>query len=809
MKIKDNLIIGWKVAALSPKIASIRYRALLPLLACEKNGAQCRLYSYSQFVNLDEIDALVVVKSFSVDDLMLVQQAFIKDKPVIIDLCDNIFISAYGRLPANEKSLPSAIFKEMAQMAQVIVVTTDALAKVVRDEIDSSVVVKVIPDGIEDEDQHAKIVNRLNIVSEQEKLNFVYKIKKKLTTVFYRINEVRSVKKITLVKLIIKSLYRKIKKGVKFGVRKTKQCIKFVIRRIVDSPVALIDKKDKPQELNNADVSQLNTKYILWFGNHGAAHANFGMLDLLIIQKDLEAIAKNHTVELVVVSNDKEKYNKHILPFSIPSRYVEWRAGVVEQYLKCADVVVIPNSLDAFSICKSSNRAVLSLSHGVPVVATSTLEMIKMQSCIMLDDFEKGLEFYLSNSDLAEQHVKKAKELIGLMYGANIIADKWLSILNEVIDKHSFNNSVQKPEMIVAIHLPQDLDLALPILKAAEARNIQCTVWTSVTAVNKWAQILDAMHKYNYAYRILPEQINVFDALLFPASARVLLSVSESNLNPHRFTYQLTKLANRAGLRTATIQHGFENIGLTYSDNIHCIKNIKFASHKIYTWGNHKTYHPDMSAQTEKKCFPIGCSKPKIVKQASIMNTVPNQNPVIGIFENLHWHRYSEEYRDFFIECISRIAKEFSNVTFIIKPHNAGMWLTSRYQKSAPVAENLLIIDPRNEDWKSVTAPQMLGRLSAVITTPSTVAIDALRQNLPVAMVKHKLSLSNYDPLFMLASFDDWSTFVKQVLDDQLKTQLEIKGQLFLENIILPGDAAKLIVEDLFTGADISVAAHV
>ena len=67
--------IGWKVQNLTTRIASVRYRALLPMLALESVDVQNRIFSSSIDLNLDGLDALVIVKSFTPDDLFLAQLA--------------------------------------------------------------------------------------------------------------------------------------------------------------------------------------------------------------------------------------------------------------------------------------------------------------------------------------------------------------------------------------------------------------------------------------------------------------------------------------------------------------------------------------------------------------------------------------------------------------------------------------------------------------------------------------------------------------------------------------------------------------
>ena len=102
------LLIGWKVGSLSAKMASVRYRALLPVIALEAAGVQSRVFSESRDAFLEGLDALVIVKSFTPDDLLLAQVARERGIKVFIDLCDNIFIGGYG---SNRKGIsPAGMF---------------------------------------------------------------------------------------------------------------------------------------------------------------------------------------------------------------------------------------------------------------------------------------------------------------------------------------------------------------------------------------------------------------------------------------------------------------------------------------------------------------------------------------------------------------------------------------------------------------------------------------------------------------------------------------------------------------------------
>ena len=98
-------------------------------------------------------------------------------------------------------------------------------------------------------------------------------------------------------------------------------------------------------------------------------------------------------------------------------------------------MTIIPNSKSDFSICKSANRAVLSLSLGVPVVATKTPALIPFEECTIIDNWEQGLREYLTNKELANSHIKKAQSTIQKNYSGEAIANQWINVLNQVVRK--------------------------------------------------------------------------------------------------------------------------------------------------------------------------------------------------------------------------------------------------------------------------------------------------------------------------------------------------------------------------------------
>lgn len=786
--------IGWCVASLSSDIASVRYRAILPLLALEAERCSCQLFTSASTVSFDEMDALVIVKSFTVESYHLAQEASAKGVAVIIDLCDNIFIEAYGN---KNKAKASDMFMAMINHVSAIVATTEPLAAVIREQVGYAIPVHVIPDGVESAASVASCTQRLAQTSDHGQGSIAPAISRQARKIAQRLSNLRTSSFKGLLKVQIKR--SKAWLSWRFWAKRAYKYFDHLRSVITQRPrrLPLPATSLSPRTVGNFPTAKAGTLRILWFGNHGAPHARFGMLDLLDIREALEQIALEFPVELVVVSNNRDKYEKHIKPLAIPSCYLDWSSDVVEQCLADARVVIVPNSRDAFSLCKSANRTVHALTRGVPVVATATPALEPLAGSIVVDDFLQGLRRYLSNSQQAKADVARGLKLIEQHFNPAVIAAAWRQVLDAAMIAQVTKNKAAEAQLIIVLHLIQDLDLAMPIVLAAKARGIPLQVWSSISLLKKSPRVVASLQVHGVSLVAIPDGPGA-EAPSFSAQMKVLLTIAETNLGPHRFPRTLTEQAQRAGLFTATLQHGLENVGLTYSDEIHAIEKINFAAERIYIWGANETLHANVSPATRAKCKTVGCPKPPTEPAAGLSDLIPDQATVIGIFENLHWHRYSDEYRQFFLDGVTALALKFPSITFLVKPHHAGLWLTSRFKGDKPIAANLVIADPRDPAWEAYTAGSLLGRMKAVITTPSTVALDGARHGLPVAIVAHQLDLDNYAPLYRIREPEGWINFVTATLEASALSEQITSSALYVDRMTLAGDAVERILDDIF-----------
>jgi hypothetical protein len=786
LKNEKSMVIGWKLAKLDASIASVRYRALFPLIALHEKGITSKVFASSSVMNLTGIDVLVIVKSFSASDIFLSHLAFEKKIPVIFDLCDNIFFEKYSVEGVAAKN----VFLQIAKVAAAIITPTEILADLVRDKLGEKPHVYIVPDGIETESLVKAAYKVIEYARELERQHPLREYIRDSQNIHKLVEILRTDSVQGIIFRIAKFAYRK---------------FELVRAEILKWPLRVIHRKVLSSNENltpsiRRGISKFaskNARRLLWFGNHGGNHfGRFGMIDLVDNRTALERIAREFDVELVVVSNHSEKFQQLIAPLAIPTRYVEWSPSRLQEEMAHADVVLVPNSCDAFSICKSANRTVLALMANRPVVATLTNALRPLFDCIEVEDFYTGIYRYLTDQQHVETHLAKFRDRCDHLYGQETIASSWKVVLNSVSAQTKVLETVH-PEIILVANLVQDIEFICSIITIIKDKGIPAAIWVSTSMIRRWPYTLAILSKSGAPLRVLEETRDGAIVLSIPNSVRAVLTITDTNLGPHRFSRSITKAANKAGITTGTLQHGFENVGLTYSDALHVIDRIEFESRHIYIWGDLNLLHPRVSKVTRRKCIPVGFPKMAVTCGTALPSFVPAGKPIVGIYENLHWHRYDDEYRNFFIDGVIRLAMKYPNLIFIIKPHNAGLWLTTRFEGGLVPPANLLIADPSEHHWEGHTATGMLPHLVGVITSPSTVALEAARAGLPVAVVANRLDLNNYSPLYLIKDAAEWVDFAASLFDRPRWKALVNASHAFVKRVLVPGDAAKRIVEHI------------
>lgn len=503
------LMLVWKTQTLNVNVASLRYRCLFPLRYLKRKGVASIICGGADPVLLtDQTQAIIFVKCFRATDVETCEQAYQLGVPIILDLCDNIFIEGYG---IDSDYVPAENFRIMAQWATAIVTTGAAM----KAEVERSLallyaaaprqpgpIVVAIPDGNE------SIADIKYASRSLGWKRFVSLVQRRIIRKFTA-QAVRLARKPGLIgQRIAKQTY----KLSRSAYRQSKQRIKCQVYRLneilgeplghydpsnygspdcgspnsqesqenpapVEKPCAIATQQRPEQRLDpppleiatviakqapNQTPIKANkaasepcppkaksitqptpfrpqpwplapgVKTVLWFGNHGAKYGNFGMLDILNVAQALETLSQEQPLRLMVVSNSREKYEAHIAPLPFATDYLRWHPHKIYDYLRASDVVIVPNSQSAYSICKSANRAVLALSQGTPVVASRTPALEMFAECVWLDDWEEGLRAYLQKPDVAEAHVAQAQAVIAQNLSGEMIAEQWLELLGKI-----------------------------------------------------------------------------------------------------------------------------------------------------------------------------------------------------------------------------------------------------------------------------------------------------------------------------------------------------------------------------------------
>jgi glycosyltransferase involved in cell wall biosynthesis len=177
-------------------------------------------------------------------------------------------------------------------------------------------------------------------------------------------------------------------------------------------------------------------KRIVWFGNYGASHSNFGIFSLKPYLKPLRAVHQDIPLELVVISNSEPVYRALVHDCGFPTRYVPWSASAVYSELAAADAALLTSGDDDFCSIKSSNRVLQALAMGVPVIAPRTASLSEFEDAVFSGHGETSLRLCLGpGRERAVGPRLEAAQVVLERYGPERLGRIWEGILNRAIEK--------------------------------------------------------------------------------------------------------------------------------------------------------------------------------------------------------------------------------------------------------------------------------------------------------------------------------------------------------------------------------------
>jgi len=398
--------LAWIVPNADPKVASFRYRCVIPAWALQQIGHDSAIF-VDESPDPSQFDALIIVKQAG-ERLDEVARAFrALGKPVFLDLCDNIFVPGYAQRRGPELSAETAA--DLVRHAEGFVTPTHALERVARRHLGDDVASWVVPDAAITPDAYQAI-------------------------------------SAWLPRSIVATPLRRMDRFISGSRRVFGAEIDETSASAQGTQSGARDKHDSEMFGVESDwqVDHLpeDTARVVWFGRHGSFHSEFGMGLLKPVIEELEYAHRDRPIELVVISNNRIRFDALTHGVKIFTRYEIWSNERVFFELSRADLFVMPSAADPFSLCKSANRAVLALANNVPVVASYLESLEPLRDALILDDWRAGIDAYLFDPDTANEHLARAQPVLAEQFSTEAISRQWDAILgggrNELSEPSSY-----------------------------------------------------------------------------------------------------------------------------------------------------------------------------------------------------------------------------------------------------------------------------------------------------------------------------------------------------------------------------------
>jgi hypothetical protein len=324
----------------------------------------------------------------------------------------------------------------------------------------------------------------------------------------------------------------------------------------------------------------------------------------------------------------------------------------------------------------------------------------------------------------------------------------------------------RRPRLLVFVDLVQDFEVLAPVLVAlsdSKAFDLRVVVSRWLKAANPAVEAFLRSRGLVFVYRRRRDVIAGVKPRLRGIDA--VLTASESSHPAHVAGHALALRAQAAGVAAYTLQHGLENVGLIGAG----AAAWEFASGTVFCW-----FPPELAGDAPEH------TRPKLAhvgRPATAARPPGRAGFAVGVFENLHAERYVEADRARFVEGLRALAA--SGAPILLRPHPAGRWSAALDLSEYGNVE----IDVDGD------AAGALASVARVVTTPSTVVLDAAQAGLPVALAAEGGDL--YRPFPVLRSAQDWLAFASDGGGQ------EEARRAFVSRMVQPGDAAAAVVETL------------
>lgn len=342
------------------------------------------------------------------------------------------------------------------------------------------------------------------------------------------------------------------------------------------------------------------------------------------------------------------------------------------------------------------------------------------------------------------------------------VAAQWAQILDDVVARAPDLARSSPVNVLFLLDLIQDLDLALPVLDVLRRREDV----TLRVVISGWLRRRSPRVALELGARdLFPE---IYDRASLEAGERpeldgvdAVVAVVESNRSAHTRAHGVFQQARRLGVPSFSFQHGVENLGLNapLADDE---KDLSLLSEHLFVWFPEDRTPDSVQPALRPRLVHVGRPTSRRAPPGDLLGALSDFDKVAAVFENLHWNRYDVSWRRRFLFDCAEFAAADPSRAVVLKPHHGGLWSVRNKHLIPQWPTNLILADPTDTFWEPHTAPALIQAADLVITTPSTVALDAAQAGRPVAVAAYGLDLPTYAPLPLLHELRDWLAFAEE-----------------------------------------------
>ena len=266
-------------------------------------------------------------------------------------------------------------------------------------------------------------------------------------------------------------------------------------------------------------------KKVVWFGNFGASHSNFGIFSLKPALKSLRAVNADIPLELVVISNSKTIFDALVRNCGFPTRYIPWSAQVVYSELANADAALLTTGDDEFCEIKSSSRVLQSFAAGVPVITAKGPAIAEFDESIAIGRMQDALRACLGPGRTRFVAPKLANaERVLKRYTPERIAKVWASLFkNAIAAEEKRNAGKQKTKLLILLEEGDDLHKARMLLRTArDMRELDYVLLVSTELVESEPRFSTALRMSRKYPRFFTGKLHGYHNLLLDCAGLVV-----------------------------------------------------------------------------------------------------------------------------------------------------------------------------------------------------------------------------------------------------------------------------------------------